>query len=218
MSYTATSNTPFYFRLLARFLRPFPDFDFGFIKPVRAKAVHGLALRSGARVLDVGCGPGGSLPFLRDAVGATGEVVGVEISPTVAALAEQRITRHGWANVVVRVAPAQTVALEGEFDGLLMFAAPDVYGSAEAVAHLRAHLRPGARVALFGAKTSAHRWGWVLNRILRWSMPRLSFATTPVPTESPWTLWIPLLDELEVREYFFGWMFTATGRVSNAKS
>ena len=212
---TAASTTPLYFRLLARFLRPFPDFDFGFIRPVRAAAVRGLALASGARVLDVGCGPGGSLPFLRDAVGVTGEVVGVEISPTVAALAERRIARHGWANVAVRVAPAQTVALDGEFDGLLMFAAPDVYGSPEAVAHLRAHLRPGARVALFGAKTSVRRGGWVLNRILRWGMPRLSFATTPVPTDCPWALWVPLLDDLAVREYFFGWMFLATGRVSN---
>jgi len=66
------TDTPLYFRVPARFLRPFPDFDFGFIKPVRARAVDSLRLKEGQRVLDPGCGPGGSLPFLRAAVGASG--------------------------------------------------------------------------------------------------------------------------------------------------
>ena len=66
---------------LARLLRPFPDFDPFFIKPVRQKAVELLDLKEGDRVLDVGCGPGGSFPYLVRAVGKSGQVVGVEISP-----------------------------------------------------------------------------------------------------------------------------------------
>lgn len=96
-----------------------------------------------------------------------------------------------------------------------MFAAPDVYGSAAAIEHLRGFLEPGARIALFGAKTSAGRGGWLLNPLFRWMMPKLSFATTPVPTATPWALWTPLLETVEVREYFFGWMFVATGRLRN---
>jgi SAM-dependent methyltransferase len=207
------SQTPRYFQLLARLLRPMPDFDFGFIKPVRALAVRSLGLAPGARAIDAGCGPGGSLPFLRDAVGDSGIVIGVEISPTVAELARRRIARNGWSNVTVRVAPAQAVELEGLFDGLLMFAAPDVYASPDAVRHLRPRLRPGAGVACFGAKLSSGPAGWILNAPFRWLMPRLSFATTPVPTSTPWDLWAPHLDQVEVREYFFGWMFLATGRV-----
>ncbi|MBK6458920.1 MAG: methyltransferase domain-containing protein [Gemmatimonadetes bacterium] len=215
---SAKSQTPPYFRFVARFLRPRPDFDFGFIKPVRAEAVRRLGLAPGARVLDAGCGPGGSLPFLRAAVGETGECVGVEISPTVAALAERRIAQRGWSNVSVRVAPAQLVELPGSFDGLLMFAAPDVYASPEAVHHLLPRLRPGAGVAFFGAKLSSGRWGWLLNGPFRWLMPRLSFASTPVPTEAPWDLWRPHLEQLEVREFFFGWMFLASGRVRQVAS
>src|SRR5213594_1336111 len=62
-----THLTPPYGRL-ARLIRPFPDFDAAFIKPVRQKAVELINLKQGDRVLDVGCGPGGSFPYLVQAV------------------------------------------------------------------------------------------------------------------------------------------------------
>ena len=114
---------------LARLLRPFPDFDPPFIKPVRQKAVELLDLKEGDRVLDVGCGPGGSFPHLVRAVGQSGQVVGIEISPEISINARRRIEKHGWRNVEVIEAAAQDIHLTGTFDGLLMFAAADVYAS-----------------------------------------------------------------------------------------
>jgi cyclopropane fatty-acyl-phospholipid synthase-like methyltransferase len=203
--------TPGYFRVLIRLIRPFPDFDFAFIKPLRAKAVGLLQLAPGSRALDLGCGPGGSLPFLVDAVGPAGSVIGVEISPEVALNATRRIERHRWANVRVIVAPAEVAVLEGMFDGALMFGAPDVYGSEAALTNLRAHLRPGARVVFFGAKTSRRRLGWVLNPVLRALFPKISFPSTPIPDDEPWRLLAPHLRALTVQEYFFGWLFLAAG-------
>jgi SAM-dependent methyltransferase len=207
----ADSVTPLYFRLVIRLLRPFPDFDFGFIKPVRAQAAALLYLTEGARVLDVGCGPGGSFPFLRAGVGATGEVVGVEISSEVAVNAKRRIARHGWSNVRVLTAPAQTAPLTGAYDGLHMFGAPDVYAAESALANLLPRLRPGARVVFFGAKTSTRPLGWFLNGLLRRLFPRLTFQSTPVPDAAPWAVLAPRLAAFEVREYFFGWLFLASG-------
>jgi SAM-dependent methyltransferase len=80
MAQEGKDRTPLY-GYLARVFRPFPDFDPFFIKPVRQKAVELLHLKVGDRVLDVGCGPGGSFPYLVHAVGQSGQVVGVEISP-----------------------------------------------------------------------------------------------------------------------------------------
>lgn len=109
------------------------------------------------------------------------------------------------------VAPAESAELPGLYDGVLMFAAPDVYASSAAWANFRRVLRPGARVAFFGAKRSRARSGWVLNGLLRAAMPRLSFSSTPVPTDSPWTAVGPELQDVQVHEYFFGWMFLAMG-------
>src|SRR6266481_5871522 len=118
---------------LARLFRPFPDFDPPFIKPVRQKAVELLDLKVGSRVLDVCCGPGGSFPYLVHAVGQSGQVVGVEISPDISINAKRRIAKNGWKNVHLIEGAAQDVHLTGLFDALLMFAAADVYASEEAL-------------------------------------------------------------------------------------
>jgi ubiquinone/menaquinone biosynthesis C-methylase UbiE len=86
--------TPPYARYLVRLIRPFPNFDVFFMKPFRRKAVQLLQLNPGDRVLDGGCGPGGSFPYLVEAVGPSGEVVGVEISPEIAINARWRIEKN----------------------------------------------------------------------------------------------------------------------------
>jgi SAM-dependent methyltransferase len=207
--------TPPYARYLVRLTRPFPDFDVSFIKPVRAEAVRLLCLNPGDHVLDLGCGMGGSFPFLVDAVGPSGEVVGVEISPEVVINAQRRIARHGWSNVKVIESAAQTVALTGTYDGLVMFAAPDVYASEEALANVVPHLRVGARVVLFGVKTTSRILGAALNPLLRLALSKLSFETTPHPESDPWRIVAACVERLEVREYFLGTMFLASGSLAS---
>jgi len=201
---------------LARLLRPFPDFDPFFIKPVRQKAVELLDLKEGDRVLDVGCGPGGSFPYLVRAVGKSGQVVGVEISPEVSINARRRIEKNGWRNVEVIEAAAQEVHLTGRFDGLLMFAAADVYASEDALENLFPHLNEKARVVAFGAKLSNSRLRRILNPFLR-MLFNLSFSTTPRPDYEPWRILAKRVEKLNVEEYFFGLMFLTSGSVVATK-
>ena len=148
---------------------------------MRQKAVELLDLKEGDRVLDVGCGPGGSFPYLVRAVGQSGQVVGVEISPEITINARRRIKKNGWRNVEVIEAAAQDVHLTGTFDGLFMFAAADVYASEEALGNVFPHLNEKARVAAFGAKLSSGRLGRILNSLLADALLNLSFSTTPRP-------------------------------------
>jgi demethylmenaquinone methyltransferase/2-methoxy-6-polyprenyl-1,4-benzoquinol methylase len=62
---------------------------------VRQQAVELLKLQEGDRVLDIGCGLGGSFPYLVHAVGPSGQVVGVEISPVISVNARNRIETNG---------------------------------------------------------------------------------------------------------------------------
>ena len=197
---------------LARLLRPFPDFDPSFIKPVRQKAVGLLDLKEGDRVLDVGCGGGGSFPYLVRAVGQSGQVVGVEISPEIGINARRRIEKNRWRNVEVIEASAEEAHLTGTFDGLLMFAAADVYASEEALENLFPHLNEKARVAAFGAKLSSSRLRRILNPFLR-MLFNLSFSTTLRPDYEPWRSLARRVEKLNVEEYFFGLMFLVSGSV-----
>lgn len=205
------TKDPLYARYLVCLTRPFPDFDFSFIKPVRQKLVKLLNLKPGDRVLDAGCGSGGSFPYLQKSVGLSGEVTGVEISPQTVTNTRKRIEKNKWQNVNVIEADVRNVSLTGKFDGLLMFAAPDVYASEDALSNIFPYLKENARVAIFGAKISNRRFGWLLNGLLRMTSAGLSFTSTPKVESEPWKILQRRLVKISIEEYFFGWMFIAYG-------
>ncbi|MEP6634248.1 MAG: methyltransferase domain-containing protein, partial [Luteimonas sp.] len=212
MTDSSYDREPRYAKYLSRIIRPFPNFDFFFIKGVRDKAVEALQLRLGSRVLDLGCGSGGSFPYLVKAVGATGTVVGVDISPQSCINARRRVKSNGWRNVEVFEAPAEKVELTGVYDGALMFAAPDVFASETALAHILPRLKNHARVAIFGGKLSDSRWGKLLNPLLQ-GVSRKFSPHTPVPDQAPWLLLGKQFEEFQIQQYFFGLMFLAYGTI-----
>jgi len=65
----------------------------------RRRAIDGLRLSPGAVVVDVACGTGLNLQLLRDRVGPTGTVIGVDLTRGMLARAQARIDRAGWTNV-----------------------------------------------------------------------------------------------------------------------
>ena len=219
MSDTANRElTPPYFRLLVFLIRPFPNFDLFWVKPLRRKGVRLLQLKPGDRVLDVGCGPGGSFPYLLGAVGLSGGVTGVEISPEVATNARRRVEANEWSNVRVIVGNAETVALDCRFHGLQMLGAPDAYACPRALDNLLPHLADGARVVAFGAKLSRRRSGKIFNGLFRAVFSRLTFASTPALDYEPWALLRERVPNLQIEECFFGWMFFAWGSLSTSGS
>ena len=207
--------TPPYLRYLVRLIRPFPDFDFFFVKPLRQRAVQKLGLKPGDRVLDLGCGPGGSFPYLVDAVAQSGQVVGVEISPQAAINAQRRIRKHGWTNVRVLRADAQEVELEGRFDAVLMFGAPDIYASPRVLANLVPHLRKDARFVAFGAKLVRRPWAKLINPVFRFLFSKATFVSTPQLDFEPWKPLEHDAASFAHEEYFFGWMFLAWGVIAS---
>jgi hypothetical protein len=145
-----------------------------------------------------------------------GEVVGIEISSETAINANRRIEANHWGNVRVVEEDAKTVRLTGMFDGFVLFAAPDLYASPEAVTNLTSYLRDDARVAVFGAKLSNHALGVVLNPIFR-SLMKLSFSSTPALDHEPWSVLKERCGDFRVEEHFWGCMFLARGTIRNRR-
>jgi demethylmenaquinone methyltransferase/2-methoxy-6-polyprenyl-1,4-benzoquinol methylase len=217
MSHSSYDHEPPYAKYLSRLIRPFPNFDFFFIKPVREKAVEALQLSPGGQVLDLGCGGGGSFPYLVRAVGSAGKVVGVDISPQSCINARRRVSSNGWKNVEVIEASAERVHLSGRYDGALMFAAADVYASESALSNILPYLKGNARVSFFGAKLSRGPLSKFLNPFFLFMCRKLS-PTTPIPDEVPWGMLASRLKDLKVQEFFFGSMFLACGTFKEQRS
>jgi arsenite methyltransferase len=201
------ADIPRYTWLLSRY----PNFLASFTHPLREAAVKRLCLEPGNRVLDVGCGTGASFPFLVQAVGPDGEVIGVEISPDLAAIAKQRIEQEEWNNVRVVVGAAQTIALPGTFDGLLLFAAHEVLTSPEALNHLLANLDKESRIVAFGAKLSNSRRGRVLNPLLRLLTQTLLPASSAPVDARPWQFLENRTGKLRVEERMAGLLYLVWG-------
>jgi ubiquinone/menaquinone biosynthesis C-methylase UbiE len=101
---------PLYRAMLPLFLPP---------RGARPAAVEALDLAAGASVLEVGCGSGGNLPLLVDAVGPSGRVYGVDISTGMLGRAKRLIDRQRWSNVELREEDAARLSGPDQLDGVL---------------------------------------------------------------------------------------------------
>jgi SAM-dependent methyltransferase len=106
-------------------------------------------IATGERILDVGCGCGQTSLELAKRVGATGSVLGLDISGPMLGRARERAAEAGLGNTEFIQADAQTHAFEGaSFDllfsrfGVMFFSSP-----IDAFSNLLSALRPGGRLA-----------------------------------------------------------------------
>src|SRR6267378_7723747 len=65
----------------------------------RRRAAARLGLKPGDRVLEIGCGTGRNFPYLRAAVGAQGQIYGVDLSAGMLAKARALCEQQRWTNV-----------------------------------------------------------------------------------------------------------------------
>ena len=84
-----------------------------------------MALQPGHRVLEIGCGTGRNFPFLRDAVGPSGQIYGVDLSAGMLAKAQELCTQQQWSNVELTQGDAAEYAAPEPLDAVF-FACPTI--------------------------------------------------------------------------------------------
>ena len=96
-------------------------FDWLFFLPsgLRKHAVDRLSLQRGDCVLEVGCGSGSNFPFLREAIGATGRIYGVDLSAGMLRKARKLSDRHHWTNIHLTEDDAANYVAPEPLDGVL---------------------------------------------------------------------------------------------------
>lgn len=183
--------------------------------PLRRRTIATLALAEGDAVLDVACGTGLSFPLLRAAVGAAGRVVGVELSPEMAALARARVEAARWNNVEVVVGDMASAAWEGPFDAVLFNFTHDVLRTPAALDRIFASCRPGARVAVAGSKLLP----WWLAPLNGWvRRNNAPYMTTQAGLDRPWSPLERYVRDLRRRPALGGAAYYAWGTTGSTKS
>ncbi|MET8636539.1 class I SAM-dependent methyltransferase [Streptomyces sp. NPDC004680] len=116
--------------------------------PAYAAAVDGLGLRSGDRVLDAGCGTGRALTPLRAAVGASGIVLGADLTPPMLEAAVRAGRDRDGLLLLADVAalPVRTGSLDAVFAAGLIAHLPRPDENLRELARV---VRPGGLLALF---------------------------------------------------------------------
>jgi ubiquinone/menaquinone biosynthesis C-methylase UbiE len=122
----------------------------GMIAPIGEALLRQADFKPGERVLDIGCGGGGTTIAIAKVVAPSGEVVGIDISPDLTTASMRRAKDAGVTNIGFICADGATVQLEdAPFDrlfsrfGSMFFPEPH-----KAFANLHSLLRPGARIDL----------------------------------------------------------------------
>ena len=118
------------------------------------RALQLLGLRAGDTVVDLGCGTGVNLPHLARAVGPSGRVVGVDLSPGMLGQAKDRLPVDGGAPVELAQADLREYELPPDTRGVLAtFALEMVPEYDDVVARVcRTLAATGGRLAVSGLR------------------------------------------------------------------
>ncbi|WP_440991208.1 class I SAM-dependent methyltransferase [Haloarchaeobius baliensis] len=86
---------------------------------LRGRGAQALDLDRGDTVVEMGCGTGANLPYLREQVGPEGTVVGVDYTRGMLDRAGELVDRKGWENVHLVHGDATAPPVAGPVDGVL---------------------------------------------------------------------------------------------------
>jgi ubiquinone/menaquinone biosynthesis C-methylase UbiE len=181
---------------------------------LRLRAIKRLGDIQGATVVDVGCGTGLSLPYLVNAVGPQGRVIGIDASPDMLDRSRRRIESAGWDNVELVEAFAHEWQPDTPVDAVLMCNVNQLLSSIEVVSNVVTWLKPGGRIACAGGQ-KGRGLGGMVRSAFAWLMvmvvQRERTAVRWILRERPWQELESLLPGLETKEILGGNAFVAWG-------
>ena len=187
------------------------DATCGYVTHVRLHAIEQLDVQAGQVVLDIACGTGSTLLALADRVGAHGKVLGVEQSPDMAALAQQRIDSHALkAAIELHTTPAEEFSTRLQADAVLMCFTQDVLQNPRALERIFSCVKPGAKLAVVGVRLQPWLYAWPVNL---WALLRSkNYFTTTRGLMQPWAPLLAYCPDLKVqRTYHMGLTYMAYG-------
>jgi len=175
----------------------------------RKKAVRALRLRPGATVVEIGCGTGLNFRLLRNEVGSTGRVIGVDMADAMLVKARERVDAREWHNVELVRSDAASYPFPDGLDGILStFALTLVPEYEEIIARGARSLRRGGRWVVADLKLPAGGWQKALLPSLL-PLFRPFGVTLDLAERHPWESLRRQMNGFGMQEHYFGFTYVA---------
>jgi ubiquinone/menaquinone biosynthesis C-methylase UbiE len=115
--------------------------------------IKGSGIKTGQRVLEIGCGSGGFTTFVARAVGPTGQVEALDIQPAMLSQLEKKLAlpeNKDIQNITLHQASAYELPFENEVLDLvyLITVLPEIPDQSRALEEIRRVLKPGGILAV----------------------------------------------------------------------
>jgi demethylmenaquinone methyltransferase/2-methoxy-6-polyprenyl-1,4-benzoquinol methylase len=176
----------------------------------RRRAVSALSLTRGGTVVDLGCGTGLNFPLLEDAVGPTGQIIGVDTTPSMLERASARVRAFGWHNVDLVQADIAEYAFPVDISGVLStFAITLTPAYDEVIRRAASALLPKGRMAILDLK-KPDCWPEWLVRFGAW-LNKPFGVSLDLSDRHPWESLRQSLSEVSFVEWYFGAGYLAVG-------
>ena len=175
----------------------------------RERAVATLALKPGDRVLEIGCGTGRNLPYLRAAVGDTGHVYGADLSAGMLARARSLADSRRWRNVTLVQDDAADYQAAEPLDAVLFgFSYSTMPHHHAVLLQALAQLRPGGHVCVMDATLPRGRWGRMILPVSVWLMKHTLLGN---PYIHPWEQVARATVDFRIRYFLFSSYYVCRG-------
>ncbi len=152
------------------------------LAPATRNLFSAAGIGPGMKVLDLGSGAGDVAMLVAEMVGPAGQVIGVDVNPTILQTATRRARAAGHTNITFVLGDIREIPLGNDFDAvvgrliLMYFRDPSAV-----LRHLLPHLRPGGVAAFYEIDytvqpSAAYPPSALSDQIARWVPQAMAFA------------------------------------------
>jgi demethylmenaquinone methyltransferase/2-methoxy-6-polyprenyl-1,4-benzoquinol methylase len=182
------------------------------VNKYRREAVTALNLKPGDLVIDLACGTGLNFPYLKQAVGERGKIIGVDLTDAMLDQARARVRTAGWQNVELVQSDLANYEFPAGVSGILSTMSITLVPEYDEIIKTGAQaLRPGTRLAVLDFKKPDNYPDWLIRFVVWLNKPY--GVSLELLERHPWESMKRHLNEVMFREYYLGILYLSVGEI-----
>ena len=182
------------------------------VNKYRREAVTALNLKPGDLVIDLACGTGMNFPYLEQAVGSHGKIIGVDLTDAMLDQAHAQVQTTGWQNVELVQSDLAKFEFPADVSGIISTMSITLVPEYDEIIRSGAQaLRTGRRMAVLDFKRPENYPEWLV-RFMVWLNKPYGVSIDQLKRH-PWESMRRHLHEVTWREYYLGILYLSVGEI-----